>query len=405
MAHAASTSSGTQDLVLVVGGLLIAALTLALALGEAAAPPDTTSPPVASVTEASGDSRLRPTATLLWRNVAAGMEVHDGDSVFVPPGAAATLRFMDGTELDLDERALVVVEAPRGGERSITLRQGSLSGRAGEGGLVLATAAGEARIGARAEACVELTGGELEVTVQRGEASVRAAAGGELTLARGQRAAAGQGSPRALPAWPVTLTEPDANLRRWFEQAPPALELAWTGEVAEAARVQLARDRLFAYVDAELPATGGRTVVSAPRPGVTWWRIVDGDGRPLSLAQRFTFLEDVPPAAMGPRDGEVVMAPRGAPLTFWWTPLAGVASYVVEVSSSREFERLAMSEEVRRSTVRLSPRLEEGTWYWRVRPLRGGAPGAPSRPSRFRLIHKGIPDAPELLSPEIEVEP
>jgi hypothetical protein len=34
-----------------------------------------------------------------------------------------------------------------------------------------------------------------------------------------------------------------------------------------------------------------------------------------------------------------------------------------------------------------------------------GEAGAPSEPSRFRLIHKGIPEAPELLTPQIEVSP
>jgi hypothetical protein len=102
----------------------------------------------------------------------------------------------------------------------------------------------------------------------------------------------------------------------------------------------------------------------------------------------------------------VVLAPKGSQVAFSWTSLPGVTSFLVELSPSREFEPITVSEAAKGNTARLTLSLEEGTWYWRVRASReGGEPGAPSEPSRFRLIHKGIPEAPELLTPQIEVTP
>lgn len=406
MARAVAQPVAMQDLALAAGGLLVAGVTLAFALSSADEPRAAASPVVAQVEAATGASKLRPSATLLWRGLSAGMDVHDGDSVFVPPGAEATLRFIDGTELSVDERSLVVVEPPHGGHRAVTLRQGSLSGRAGDTGLVLSTPAGEARLDARSEARVELTGSELEVAVKKGGAQVKPSKGGEVKVASGQRAAADQGGARALAAWPVTLTAPEAHLRRFFHGVPAALELTWSGAVPDGARVQVARDRLFAFVEHDAPAAEGRFELEAPRPGVSWWRVVDDAGRPVSEARRFSLVEDVAPATMFPREGEVVLAPKGSQVAFSWTSLPGVTSFLVELSPSREFEPITVSEAAKGNTARLTLSLEEGTWYWRVRASReGGDPGAPSEASRFRLIHKGIPEAPELLTPQIEVTP
>jgi hypothetical protein len=406
VARAVAQPGAKQDVALAAGGLLVAAVTIALALSGGPAPAPAASPTVAQVAVATGGSKLRPSATLLWRSLVEGMDVHVGDSVFVPPGAEATLRFVDGTELSLDERSLVVVEPPRGGRRAVMLRQGSLSGRAGEGGLVLSTPAGEAHLEARSEARVELTGRELEVAVTQGAARVTTSRGAEVKVAKGQRAAAGQGETRTLAAWPVTLTAPDAHLRKLFHGVPPPIELAWTGTVPAGARVQVARDRLFAFVEREESAAPGHLTIDRPSPGVSWWRVVDEAGRPLSEARRFSLVEDVAAATLFPREGEVVLAPKGTPVSFSWTPLPGVTKFLLEVSPSREFEPITVSETVTGHTARVVLSLEEGTWYWRVRAARDdGEAGAPSEPSRFRLIHKGIPEAPELLTPQIEVSP
>lgn len=396
----------TKDIALAATGLTLAAVTLVLALTSSDAEPRTQRATVAQVAAASGGSKLRPGATLLWRELAVGMDVHDGDSVFVPPGAETTLRFVDGTELALDERSLVVVEPPRGGRRTVTLRQGSLSGRAGDAGLVLTTPVGEARLEPSAEARVAVTASALELAVEQGEAKLTPQRGAVVKVASGQRVAADPQGARSLSAWPVKLTAPEAHLRRRFQGMPGDVELTWEGAVPDGARVQVARDRFFAFVDVDAPASGGRFTLPNPRPGVSWWRVVDQDGAALSEARRFSLIEDVAPANLFPREGEVVLAPKGSQLAFSWTPLPGVTRFRVELSPSREFEPVTQSVVVKGNSTRVTVALDEGAWYWRVRAEHDDAElGVPSQPSRFRLIHKGIPEAPELLTPQIEVTP
>ena len=184
------------------------------------------------------------------------------------------------------------------------------------------------------------------------------------------------------------------------------MTLTWSGRLPDGARVQVARDRLYAFVDSEHPARGGSFVLKQPSKGVTWWRLVDADGRPISEARRFTCVEDVAPVAMFPRSGEVLLAPPGTSVAFAWAPLPGISRYRLEISPSQGFEPVTVSEVANGATARISLNLNEAMWFWRVRvDDESGRAGAPSEPMRFRIIHKGIPEAPELLNPEIEVTP
>ena len=78
---------------------------------------------------------------IIWNDLASGGEVHELDALFVPPGVEARVTFIDGTTLELDERSLVVVDAAQAGRRNVSVRQGSVEGSAGAGGLLLASRA------------------------------------------------------------------------------------------------------------------------------------------------------------------------------------------------------------------------------------------------------------------------
>ncbi len=392
-----------RDLWLAGASGLVAAIALGLALGPQRNVAESTEPVVAFVKQATGEVKLRLAMTLGWSGAWRGSQVHDGDTVFVPPGGEATLAFNDGSELALDELSLVVIETPRAGVRSVTLRQGSVSGRAGSEGLTLQTPAGEARLEAQSEARVELTGKKLEVSVKKGVAQVQSG-GDAKRLESGQRVAAADTGTEVLAPWAVTLVAPDAQAQLPFRGTPPAVTLSWSG-AAEGGRVQVARDRLFAFVDTEIPLTGTSVTLREPARGVTWWRVVDKSGRAVSEARRFSYVEDVAPVAMFPRNGDVVLAPPGTEVAFSWAPLPGITRYRLEISPSYGFEPVTASFTVSGSSTRQALSLNEAMWFWRVRADDGTEVGLPSPGVRFRVIHKGIPNAPELLSPQIEVTP
>ncbi len=392
------------DLQLAVLGAVVAAVSLAFAFLPPTVPARAGATALGHVQSATGEVKRRPPTTLGWERLRAPMLVFDGDAVFVPPGAETSLRFDDGTELDLDERSLVVIEVATLGVRTLHLRQGSVSGRVGNVTLDIQTPSGTARLEKATEARVELEHGALAVAVTSGRAALNQG-GSSSSVGQGQRARVTEAGVTALPAWPVQLVAPSANTRQIFTGKPPSLELRWSVPSAPGARLQIARDRFFAFLDHDESAAEGRLTLERPVPGVTWWRVVDARGLPLSESRRFAFSEDLAPITMLPGQGEVVLAPEGGEVAFAWTPLVGATEYRFELSPSQGFEPITLTQEVTGAQVRLPLALAEGTWFWRVRVADEQHATTPSAHARFRLIHKAIPEAPELLKPEIEVEP
>ncbi len=361
---------------------------------------------VARLSAAEGAVQVRPSQRLGWRALTRGDDLRDKDTVFVAPGGAARVSFADGTQLELDEKSLVVIEAPRAGAREVTLKQGSLSGTAGEASLVLVTSQGSAALAPKAEAHVELTGEALGVAVTKGEAQLKSEKGTRM-VQQGERAQAGlKEGVASLPAWPVTLLSPPANDRRRASPTPEPLHLSVDGKVPPRAKVELAKDRLFAFVVESLPLEANAARLEHPSVGVTWWRVVDEAGQPVSESRRFSLVDEAPPQAMTPKEGEVVLAPEGTSVLFGWTPLVGVTRFRFEVSSSRGFEPVVAQEVVAGSQLKWTPKLAEGAWFWRVTAVDGAVgEGLPSEPTKFRLIRKALPQAPELLNPEVEIAP
>lgn len=388
---------------------LLAAVSLLVALGSVAllafAPSLTGAPPqlakvVGKITVASSDLKRRPARTLGWTSLPRGSDVREQDALYVPPGVEARLTFNDGSVLELDERTLVVVEVPRPGRKqSVSLSKGSLATRAGAGGFDVVTPQGTAELAAQGEAKVLAKEGSTEVDVEEGVAMLSG-----KTLKEGERAAASAKGVEALAPWPVLLKSPKSNERRFFKGTPPPMVLAWSGSLLEHATVQLARDRSFAFLIHEEPGAAEQWTFSGDT-GVFWWRVVDDAGQPLSESRRFSLLEDVPPQLATPAQGEVVLSNADSPAFFSWSQVRGVSRYRLEISERKDFATPAFSRDVDAPQVKVALELPEGVWLWRVRPVddqRGEA--TPSPPKAFRLIHKPVLDAPELLNPVIEVE-
>lgn len=358
-------------------------------------------PAVGTVAEANKPLRLRSAEELGWRNIAAGAEVRERDALFVPPATAARLSFKDGTTLELDERSLVVIEAPRG-RKTVALRQGSFAGVAGNDGMLVQTPQGTAQVAPSSQLQVALgQGGKVELEVVRGQATV-----GDKTLAVGQRGELSQQGFAETAPWPVKLGAPERGKRVFFRGGPPPVTLDWKGDLPEGALVEVARDRGFAFVLQQKTSADKALTFAATEPGVYWWRVVDAAHTPLSEARRFSLQEDVPPAPISPRPGEVVLASDGKGLRLVWAEVRGVTRYRVELSGAADFSRVEVERSVTGTQLVLDQPLAEAGWYWRVRSAdedRGDS--GPSEAVGFRLIHKRILDAPELLAPEIEVTP
>jgi len=344
---------------------------------------------VARLARAEAGVLRRPPGTLVWDAARDGEPLAAHDSLYVPPAASASVAFEGGARLEIEERSLVVIEPPEPepGAARVTLSKGSLAGSAPAGtvsvstpgGLAVLESGSEARIGARGA-----SGPRVEVVQGRARAE-----NGEVALAE----------PR------IRLDEPARNQRFWFSRFPGSVLLRWDGSAADGVRLEVARDPAFADRLDRAPGVPGAHAFHPPAPGPYFWRLVDQDGNPRSEARRLLAAQERPPAPFAPMAAEIVLAPLGVQVPFWWTAVDGAFHYRVEISADASFARIDFSADVEGPGLWAALDLPEGIYYWRVRAREAERSEAPfSDPSPFRLIRRPLPQAPQLFDPSIEVD-
>jgi len=378
------TASDVAILAASVAGLAVVSLLLLLERGPVAG---ASARVLGSISERSGSVRRRPPDTLVWDEARLGELVGDGESIFVGPDGAAAVALDGGGQLEIDANSLVVLEAPgRGGEpATVRLRRGGLSATAAGAAVRIRGARGDAALRPGAQARVTARD-RLEVELLSGRASV----GGESAL---------------LDAFPIRLTAPARDERQYFSGAPATVALRWDGSAAGGYTLEVAREPGFGAPIAAVPGGRGEHAWAPPSEGIYYWRLVDGRRVPGSETRKLVVVEDVPPLPFAPAEGEVVVAPPGRTVPFRWTEVDGVPAYLLEISSSPAFDSVALSAEASGPGIWVDPRLPEGSYFWRVRSVAPGRGRSPdSRPSSFRIVHTGVPEAPELLTPTLEVD-
>jgi hypothetical protein len=382
-------ASGQDRPVAAVCGLGLLAVALLLWLdyrGVAGQVPSLT--PVARLAHAEGRVMRRPADTLGWEPARAGEELRARDSLYVPPDASASVEFAAGSRLEVEERSLVVID-PAEPERpgtQLALLKGALSGSAGAVPIAVRAAGGEVAVldpGATARVASGPAGTRLDVLA--GGARL-----GDTALAPGPR---------------VRLDSPVRNQRIWAARFPVTVALSWDGRAASQLRLEVARDSGFARQLATAPGERGRIELEVPEAGPWLWRLADAAGQPRSETRRLVVVEDLPPTPFSPMPGEIVLAPPGVQVPFWWTAVDGASRYRLEIAAEPSFRNVAFSGAASGPGLWAALDLPEGVYYWRVRvdqAERGKSPA--SHPSPFRLIRRPLPDAPQLFDPTIEVE-
>jgi hypothetical protein len=389
-------------LALAAGAVAIVAWGL-LWVGASAGGRVPSSPPIASLASSVSDVRRRASGTLVWEELPTGADLSEGDAIFVPPASSATVTFRDGTRLELNENTLVALEAPLEGRtgHAVRVARGDVMGASGAAGLSLVGRSGEAHLESGSAARLAVEGGDVaRVEVLQG--SARLHDGREVPVSGTAEGKSGDWKIRS--GWAVRLVAPGAMARVYFHGTPAPVDLRWSGS-EEGARVQVSHDSTFDAPMLDVPASAGAIAFSAPGAGRYHWRVVDGSGTPQSETRPLWVVEDVPPVALSPREGEVVAAYLGRKVPFAWSHVVGIRTYEVQVADSPEFANVLYHQNVDSTSLRTDVELPEGRYFWRVRASaaeRGESPWA--APRSFRLLRKPLPGTPELLDPELEVE-
>jgi hypothetical protein len=379
------------DTLLIVGsaaGFLAVASFLLSDGFRAARPRRGSEPTVARLARAEPGVLRRPAGTLIWDAAHAGEPLSVRDSLYVPLAASASVSFDGGVLLEIEERSLVVIEPPEPdpGAARLALAKGAVSSSAPAGrvsvrtpgGLAVLEPGSDARVGAR-----DASGPRVEVALGSARAE-----NGEVVRVDSL----------------VRVDQPARNQRFWFTHFPASVLLRWDGAAAEGARLEIARDPKFSDLVDRAPGAPGAHAFHPAAPGAYFWRLVDQDRNPKSEVRRLLAVEDRPPKPFAPMAAEIVLAAQGVQVPFWWTAVDGASRYQVQLSTDASFATVVFSADAEGPGLWAALNLPEGVYFWRVRASpaeRGDAPF--SAPSPLRLIHRPLPEAPQLFDSSIEV--
>lgn len=265
----------------------------------------------------SNDVRTRTSEQIAWGPAHTDGALHEGDAVQTTRDGQATLRFSDGSALQLGRNSLLVVRRPdqeSSGRRSFQVPQGELWGtlpvpQEGEGEVSVNTPSAVVRVGT---APGSATKADFKVSVGPDRSSIVAVYQGSASVTSGSQtqevranqfvavdSLGGQTAPSRLPDAPV-LAGPADRARFVYRDPPPKLTFQWA-PVAGASeyRLVVASDPAFQSIVLDRRLTTPSLEFGRLAMGHYLWRVSTirdrVEGRPSSALALDIVRDGTPP--------------------------------------------------------------------------------------------------------------
>jgi hypothetical protein len=385
-------------------------------------------PPIAFVRDMINSARTRPAKIPFWQDAQSGTALHERDQVFTSARSSATVEFVSGQRIQLEENSLVVIEL-EAQSPALNIRRGIVyivSGASARGDVAFRVngVKGLVRSG-ESKAVVDVArDGTASVYVLSGGATLESASGPVEVIARHVSEVSASGVVAEAEAARVMLESPAWDSE--FLLGPDtAVEFSWSlqGQL-EDVQLELASDLHFESVFRRVPAAGQSVRVSGLRAGRWYWRVT-GSSRGVSYksdTRQINFGELIPPRILLPMPKELVVVRNGkARVTLDWISPAPKAA--------AEFELQRVGDGAGRREVAQEPRVIRlaraphvlvdifdhikdsggggsgvsggaGAWQVRARSVfPGGEISGWGVPVSFQIGEEPEPEAPQLVFP------
>ncbi|MDR0321928.1 MAG: LysM peptidoglycan-binding domain-containing protein [Treponema sp.] len=308
---------------------------------------------------------------VLWDRIYVDSPVYPGDLIRAADLSDATVD-IKRNEIHLTQNTLIRIEELMEslGIFNIELREGNLivtSTKESSGimlnlmGTKVQTTSGSVINAAASEDGISVQVNEGKAELTTGGQTREITEGALLMLDK-------QGTERIVPA--VVVTQPAPNAR-YLKNSPQnlAVNFLWRRinlDAEENLRLEIASDVNFKNNYRVINTTDNSAQVSFGA-GHWYWKL-SREGTALS-AGHFSIADSSGPALTSPVPGSRFLFYNNPPaVRFQWTEKQNTSGYTIEVSKTVNFTDLRLTRRTT-STSLISSELEQGTWYWRVKPV------------------------------------
>ncbi|MDR2478123.1 MAG: FecR family protein [Treponema sp.] len=341
--------------------------------------------PVGTVSWKTGGIKRLFAGRKLWDRLSVHAQVYNGDTISAPASTGVWINFTNGEVLELDENTAVRILYLDGDISEIELIRGNISVLSdrfsveiipgGDSGL---QAAGiRVRVNPKTRASLRITeNSRLDINVFQGTASIGAAAE-TRRLAAGESLAAGSdGTFLDIPL--VSMISPRDGIRILADsQEKRPLDFIWRGvNLPENSGIllKIAGDRRFNNIIETVRGDGSGKAPVNLGPGTYYWRLYP-EAAPSEIAGsgRLDIVFSPGLQALSPADGEIFyFGTKRPPVHFAWTFPEEAASILVEIADNPGMNNPLLSRKLEKMPQHYGyfnfAGLEEGTWYWHLRP-------------------------------------
>jgi hypothetical protein len=325
--------------------------------------------PVGSVVIRKNIVQRRLAERVLWDRLAAESPVYLGDLIRVAELSAATL-YIEGSRIELSENTLIrLTRAPDNESLQIIMDEGNLSIATFQDSGRISLDVNGRQIQVASTAVLNVTSAKDIVILQINEGTVQFIEDGQTReIQAGNKITVENGFVQEGKSAVVLNPVPNAHYINGSLN-PFTISFSWNRinfSADESLRLEIASDRNFNRIYYTHETLDGQAQAVLEN-GFWYWRLSHENS--VLDEGRFTIIPGAGTRLQSPAVSSIYSFIDELPvLNFHWDEVAEASSYILEVCNTPYFLNPQIQKESQITFIKNSD-LEEGTWYWRVKPL------------------------------------
>ncbi|MBQ6057743.1 MAG: FecR domain-containing protein [Treponema sp.] len=345
---------------------------------------------------------------IVWERLQQNTPLYDNDFIRTVDLAQATIRFKDGTTLDVYENSMLQVSYSEETGVRLSIDGGDIQVAASEKAKNVAIRLADGSTvnmdaGASLSARSDTKENKQNIEVKGGSANVQTQTGQVTTVSFGQSVNIGDDA--EIEVVPLTVISPAKETRLLSfvsSSRPVSVEWRQSGSNNQKVTVQTSRTKDFKELLQSKTITEGNKTQIQSAKGTIYWRVFNDSTKDNPSTGRIT-TELVPPVnSIAPQSGTNYTYRLNKPrITFRWQANGFADSYRFMAAKDSAMKEIVSDITTTESFVNLDS-LESGTYYWQVMPyysLNDTGYLAANEIRNFTVTQSKMLASPELLVP------